>query len=190
MLARNLQYAYRDFAKELLTLCGGNSKLADVPIQFNDPIYGSAEPSFTDFVAPGVILTWVSILVYHKSFYLQTNVPFIIGFQHRVLLSCGVNLVSFDHRTNGRSTWQKLGRWCDSCWNSLLSRDYTIRGDVRSDGACSCIYDHRFWCRVQRWHRLGHCAYDTSGSLRHVFRLVFTSLEIQQINCSLTRFFF
>lgn len=57
MLSRDLQYSYRDFAKNLLTSCDYNSKLADVPIQFKDPIYGTSDPSFTDFVAPGVILT-------------------------------------------------------------------------------------------------------------------------------------
>ncbi|KAK2586136.1 hypothetical protein KPH14_001409 [Odynerus spinipes] len=62
MLARNLQYSYRDFAKDLLSSCNQNSKLADVPIQFKKPIYGSNEPSFTDFVAPGVILTIVFFL--------------------------------------------------------------------------------------------------------------------------------
>ncbi|KAJ8683422.1 hypothetical protein QAD02_019214 [Eretmocerus hayati] len=62
MLARNLQYSYRDFAKNLLDGCGQNSKLADIPIHFSDPIYGSNDPSFTDFVAPGVILTIVFFL--------------------------------------------------------------------------------------------------------------------------------
>ncbi|KAI4500327.1 hypothetical protein M0802_004744 [Mischocyttarus mexicanus] len=62
MLMRDLQYSYRDFAKNLLTACKENSKLADVPIQFKEPIYGSNEPSFTDFVAPGVILTIVFFL--------------------------------------------------------------------------------------------------------------------------------
>ncbi|XP_031843264.1 ABC-type transporter snustorr isoform X3 [Nomia melanderi] len=62
MLARNLQYSYRDFAKDLLSACDQNTKLADVPIQFMDPIYGTNEPSFTDFVAPGVILTIVFFL--------------------------------------------------------------------------------------------------------------------------------
>lgn len=57
MLARDLQYSYRDFAKDLLSSCDQNSKLADVPIQFKEPIYGDNDPSFTDFVAPGVILT-------------------------------------------------------------------------------------------------------------------------------------
>ncbi|XP_043266202.1 ABC transporter G family member 20 isoform X1 [Colletes gigas] len=62
MLARNLQYSYRDFAKDLLSACDQNTKLADVPIQFKDPVYGTNEPSFTDFVAPGVILTIVFFL--------------------------------------------------------------------------------------------------------------------------------
>lgn len=57
MLSRILQYSYRDFAKDLLSVCEQNTKLAYVPIQFKDPIYGTNEPSFTDFVAPGVILT-------------------------------------------------------------------------------------------------------------------------------------
>ncbi|XP_021913320.1 ABC transporter G family member 20 isoform X2 [Zootermopsis nevadensis] len=62
MLNRNLQLSYRDFAQTLLTACGDNPKLADIPIQFKDPVYGSNEPSFTDFVAPGVILTIVFFL--------------------------------------------------------------------------------------------------------------------------------
>ncbi|XP_037919474.1 ABC transporter G family member 23 isoform X2 [Hermetia illucens] len=62
MLTRDLQLAYRDFAKDLLNECGYNSKLGDVPIQFKEPIYGTDTPSFTDFVAPGVILTIVFFL--------------------------------------------------------------------------------------------------------------------------------
>ncbi|KAF4533241.1 hypothetical protein B566_EDAN005156 [Ephemera danica] len=62
MLNRDLQLAYRDFAQNLLQACDANPKLADVPIQFKEPIYGSNDPSFTDFVAPGVILTIVFFL--------------------------------------------------------------------------------------------------------------------------------
>lgn len=57
LLNRDLQYTYRTFAQDLLEKCDNNPKLGDVPIQFKDPIYGTNEPSFTDFVAPGVILT-------------------------------------------------------------------------------------------------------------------------------------
>ncbi|XP_012159848.1 ABC transporter G family member 23 isoform X3 [Ceratitis capitata] len=62
MLNRDIQLAYRAFAMELLQQCGNNPKLGDVPIQFRDPIYGTMNPSFTDFVAPGVILTIVFFL--------------------------------------------------------------------------------------------------------------------------------
>ncbi|XKL61964.1 hypothetical protein PGB90_001797 [Kerria lacca] len=62
MLNRDLQLSYRTFAQELLEQCSQNPKLADIPIQFKEPIYGSEDPSFTDFVAPGVILTIVFFL--------------------------------------------------------------------------------------------------------------------------------
>ncbi|XP_065372469.1 ABC transporter G family member 23 isoform X2 [Calliphora vicina] len=62
MLNRDIQLAYRDFAMGLLDQCGNNPKLGDVPIQFKEPIYGTMNPSFTDFVAPGVILTIVFFL--------------------------------------------------------------------------------------------------------------------------------
>lgn len=57
MLNRDLQLSYKDFAQDLLKSCSSNPKLGDVPIQFKEPIYGTNDPSFTDFVAPGVILT-------------------------------------------------------------------------------------------------------------------------------------
>ncbi|XP_026814673.1 ABC transporter G family member 20 isoform X1 [Rhopalosiphum maidis] len=62
MLNRDLQLSYRDFGQGLLQSCDQNPKLADIPIQFKEPIYGSSDPSFTDFVAPGVILTIVFFL--------------------------------------------------------------------------------------------------------------------------------
>lgn len=62
MLNRDIQFSYRDFAKGLLETCDYNPKLGDIPIDFMDPIYGNKNPSFTDFVAPGVILTIVFFL--------------------------------------------------------------------------------------------------------------------------------
>lgn len=41
----------------MLQTCNYNPKVGDIPIDFQDPIYGDNNPSFTDFVAPGVILT-------------------------------------------------------------------------------------------------------------------------------------
>ncbi|KAF2903928.1 hypothetical protein ILUMI_02243 [Ignelater luminosus] len=62
ILQRDLTLSYQSFAQELLVSCKQNPKLADIPIAFKEPIYGTKEPSFTDFVAPGVILTIVFFL--------------------------------------------------------------------------------------------------------------------------------
>ncbi|XP_037967605.1 ABC transporter G family member 23 isoform X2 [Plutella xylostella] len=62
MLNRDIQFSYRDFAKNLLSTCDYNPKVGDIPIDFKEPIYGDTNPSFTDFVAPGVILTIVFFL--------------------------------------------------------------------------------------------------------------------------------
>lgn len=59
ILQRDIQLSYQDFAKSMLESCSQNPAIADVPINFKKPIYGSSQPSFTDFVAPGVILTYV-----------------------------------------------------------------------------------------------------------------------------------
>lgn len=62
MLNRDIQLSYRDFAQDLLRQCDYNPKVGDVPIDFQEPIYGDNNPTFTDFVAPGVILTIVFFL--------------------------------------------------------------------------------------------------------------------------------
>ncbi|CAH2004702.1 unnamed protein product [Acanthoscelides obtectus] len=61
-LQRDLQLSYQNFTKDILRDCDINEALASLPISFKDPIYGSNKPSFTDFVAPGVILTIVFFL--------------------------------------------------------------------------------------------------------------------------------
>ncbi|XP_049823696.1 ABC transporter G family member 20 isoform X3 [Aethina tumida] len=62
ILQRDLQLGYQNFTKDLLRDCEQNPDLAEVPISFKDPIYGSNQPSFTNFVAPGIILTIVFFL--------------------------------------------------------------------------------------------------------------------------------
>lgn len=57
LLFRDIQFAYFDFIGDIMTACEMNPALGRVPIQFKDPIYGTQEPHFTDFAAPGVILT-------------------------------------------------------------------------------------------------------------------------------------
>ncbi|XP_029173363.1 ABC transporter G family member 20 [Nylanderia fulva] len=62
LLQRDLIYAFQDFAKELTVACNYSAKLTSIPVQFNTPIYGPAEPNFTDFAAPGIILTIIYFL--------------------------------------------------------------------------------------------------------------------------------
>lgn len=62
ILQRDLQLTYQNFTKDLLRDCDQNEALAEIPISFKKPIYGSEQPSFTNFVAPGVILTIVFFL--------------------------------------------------------------------------------------------------------------------------------
>ncbi|XP_023021834.2 ABC-type transporter snustorr isoform X2 [Leptinotarsa decemlineata] len=62
ILQRDLQLAFQNFTKDIFRDCDYNADLAEIPISFKEPIYGSNEPSFTDFVAPGVILTIVFFL--------------------------------------------------------------------------------------------------------------------------------
>lgn len=52
-----LTEAYQAFSKGLLSACNIPDELASLPIVFEEPIYGSNEPTFTEFMAPGVILS-------------------------------------------------------------------------------------------------------------------------------------
>jgi ABC-type multidrug transport system permease subunit len=52
-----LSEAFQKFAQDLLSVCEIPPKLAALPIVFEEPVYGSNEPTFTEFMAPGVILS-------------------------------------------------------------------------------------------------------------------------------------
>ncbi|KAL4148776.1 hypothetical protein QTP88_002935 [Uroleucon formosanum] len=62
LLRRDLVYAFEDFAKTLAVNCNYSTKVVTSPIQFRKPIYGPYVPNFTDFAAPGVILTIIFFL--------------------------------------------------------------------------------------------------------------------------------
>lgn len=57
LLNRDLVMSFVDFAKKFLGACGVNPKAANIPIKFEEPVYGDQIPDFTNFAAPGVILT-------------------------------------------------------------------------------------------------------------------------------------
>ncbi|KYM87308.1 ABC transporter G family member 20 [Atta colombica] len=62
LLQKDLLYAYLDFAKEVTVACNYSEKLTSIPISFKTPIFGPYDPNFTDFAAPGVILTIIFFL--------------------------------------------------------------------------------------------------------------------------------
>ncbi|XP_046806084.1 ABC transporter G family member 23 [Lucilia cuprina] len=62
LLYRDLQYAFFSFVENILIDCDLNPKLGRVPVNWNQPIYGFNNPNFTDFAAPGVILTIIFFL--------------------------------------------------------------------------------------------------------------------------------
>lgn len=57
LLYRDIQYAYFDFIENILIDCEVNPSNGRIPFQWNKPVYGDRKPNFTDFAAPGVILT-------------------------------------------------------------------------------------------------------------------------------------
>uniref|UniRef100_A0A2M4AFI7 Putative abc transporter n=1 Tax=Anopheles triannulatus TaxID=58253 RepID=A0A2M4AFI7_9DIPT len=62
LLYRDIQYAFFDFIESILESCEVNPSNGRIPFQWNSPIYGERTPNFTDFAAPGVILTIIFFL--------------------------------------------------------------------------------------------------------------------------------
>nr|BAM19380.1 ABC transporter [Papilio xuthus] len=146
MLNRDIQFSYRDFAKDLLETCNYNPKVGDIPIDFKDPIYGDINPSFTDFVAPGVILTIVFFLAVAL-----TSSALIVERMEGLLDRSWVAGVSpgeilFSH---------VVTQFVVMCGQTALVLD---------------LHDPRLRRQVQRKHRLCHHAHSLARSLRHVLR--------------------
>lgn len=59
MLQLKLVEAFEKFMTQLVTSCGLPEELAELPLVFDEPIYGDDDLTFTDFMAPGIILTIV-----------------------------------------------------------------------------------------------------------------------------------
>ena len=60
--------AYENFAADLLSACQLPKQLAALPIAFEKPVYGSNEPTFTEFMAPGKDTNNRKISTYIKHF--------------------------------------------------------------------------------------------------------------------------
>lgn len=56
-LEKKLRQTYLEFAQGLMGDCGFPLKLGNIPIDFLNPIYGSFDGVYTDYMAPGVVMT-------------------------------------------------------------------------------------------------------------------------------------
>jgi len=56
-LQRTFLVAFQKFAKQVLRDNEQNENIVELPVKFEDPIYGESEPTFTEFMAPGVVLS-------------------------------------------------------------------------------------------------------------------------------------
>lgn len=62
LMWRDFHYAFIDYTQDYLTSCNYHKDVASIPVRFNQPVYGDKVPNFTDFAAPGVILTIIFFL--------------------------------------------------------------------------------------------------------------------------------
>lgn len=63
-LEKKLIETYKDFAEGVMSDCHLPRQLANIPIKFEDPLYGTFNDQFTDFMAPGVVMTYVVKIVH------------------------------------------------------------------------------------------------------------------------------
>ncbi|XP_075214504.1 ABC transporter oskyddad isoform X2 [Lycorma delicatula] len=62
LIQRNLRNAFEEFCDEMARDCEVSPAAIKIPIFFNTPVYGPIIPNFTDFAAPGVMLTIIFFL--------------------------------------------------------------------------------------------------------------------------------
>uniref|UniRef100_A0A0K2U568 ATP-binding cassette sub-family G member 20 n=1 Tax=Lepeophtheirus salmonis TaxID=72036 RepID=A0A0K2U568_LEPSM len=75
-LKRSLYETFRSFSKELLTECYDIKNVEGYPAKYEKPIYGSINPTFTEFMAPGIILSiafFMAVGLTAQSFILERN---------------------------------------------------------------------------------------------------------------------
>ncbi|KAL0277532.1 UNVERIFIED_CONTAM: hypothetical protein PYX00_004782 [Menopon gallinae] len=62
LIYRDLSYSFLEFIGRVLEKCAWNPRVVQIPIQFNQPVYGDANPRFIDFTSPGSLLAMIFIL--------------------------------------------------------------------------------------------------------------------------------
>ncbi|CAG9797343.1 unnamed protein product [Chironomus riparius] len=61
-LEKKLMQTYHEFIEKLMGDCKYPIKAGNIPIGFKDPIYGSIDGVYTDYIAPGVVMTMIFFL--------------------------------------------------------------------------------------------------------------------------------
>ncbi|XP_054726104.1 ABC transporter G family member 23 [Anastrepha obliqua] len=61
-IERKLREIFGSFIKSVLIDCNLPTGLGNIPIQFQEPVYGSVDSEFQQYVAPGVVMTMVFFL--------------------------------------------------------------------------------------------------------------------------------
>lgn len=56
-LYESITLSFIDFGREMLTLLGKSTAAVELPVVLEKPIYGERAPTFTEFMAPGVVLS-------------------------------------------------------------------------------------------------------------------------------------
>jgi ABC-2 family transporter protein len=56
-LEKKIRQTYLEFSQNLMSDCEFPIKLGNIPIDFATPIYGSFDGVYTDYMAPGVVMT-------------------------------------------------------------------------------------------------------------------------------------
>lgn len=56
-LEKKLRQTYLEFSESIMADCGLPIKLGNIPIDFLTPIYGSFDGVYTDYMAPGIVMT-------------------------------------------------------------------------------------------------------------------------------------
>lgn len=56
-LYESITYSFISFGKDVLSMLGQSTSIVDLPVVLEKPIYGEKAPTFTEFMAPGVVLS-------------------------------------------------------------------------------------------------------------------------------------
>ncbi|XP_058467891.1 ABC transporter G family member 20 [Malaya genurostris] len=61
-LEKKILETYKQFAETLMSECNLPKQLANIPMSFEEPIYGTFNDEYTAFMAPGVVMTMIFFL--------------------------------------------------------------------------------------------------------------------------------